>query len=100
MSSKASYKHNEKLNFTYVQMSESYTGCPHSPHRFLVPKWKMPTSQPDSVTFGFPDFCQFIEGLGFGKFGLGKRVWVSVLENIVLEKSLGFGFGILGHEKN
>ena len=43
-------------------------------------------NKPTSVTFRFPDFCQFIEGLGFGKFGLGKRVWVSVLENIVLEK--------------
>ena len=43
------------------------------------------------------DFCQFLEGfgIGFGEFGLGKKVSVSVSENLVSEKSLGFGkFGI------
>ena len=60
------------------------------------------------------DFCQLLEGfvigfgefsLGFGNFGLGKKVSVSVLENLVSEKKsrfrkiwyrkkcLGIGFG-------
>ena len=34
------------------------------------------------------------KSLGFGKFGLGKKV--SVSENLVSEKSLGFGFGEFG----
>ena len=58
------------------------------------------------------DFCQILGGFGFGfeKFGLGKKVSVSVLgnfvseekyrfrfrKNLVSEKSLGFGkFGIV-----
>ena len=32
-------------------------------------------------------------GFGFGKFVIGKKVPVSVLENLVWEKSLGIGFG-------
>ena len=36
-------------------------------------------------------------GFGFGKFGLGKKVSVSVSENLVSEKS--FGFGKFGLEK-
>ena len=53
------------------------------------------------------DFCQFLEGfgIGFGEFGLGKKVSVLVSENLVSEKksqfqkigyrkkSLGIGFG-------
>ena len=58
------------------------------------------------------DFCQIFEGFGFGsgQFGLGKKVSVSVSENLVSgkkyrfrfrknlvsEKSLGFGFGKFG----
>ena len=58
------------------------------------------------------NFCQFLEGfgIGFGEFGLGKKVSVlvsenlvsekkgSVLvsENLVSEKSIGFGFGKFG----
>ena len=45
------------------------------------------------------DFCQIFEGFGFGfeKFGLGKKVSVSVSENLVSEKS--FGFEKFGLEK-
>ena len=34
------------------------------------------------------DFCQFLEGfgIGFGEFGLGKKVLVSVSENLVSKK--------------
>ena len=39
-------------------------------------------------------------GFGFGEFGLGKKVSVSVLENLVSEKSLGFGFGKFGIKKS
>ena len=58
------------------------------------------------------DFCQIFEGFGFGseQFGLGKKVSVSVSDNLVpekksrfqfgknfvSEKSLGFGFGKFG----
>ena len=47
------------------------------------------------------DFCQFLEGFGisFGEFVLGKKVSVLVLENLVSEKSLGFGFGGFGLRK-
>ena len=38
-------------------------------------------------------------GFGFGEFGLGKKVSVSVSENLVSEKSLGFGFGKFGIRK-
>ena len=60
------------------------------------------------------DFCQFFEGFGFEKFGLGKKVSVSVSENLVSEekyrfrfrknlvseKSLGFGFRKFGVGNN
>ena len=41
------------------------------------------------------DFCQIFDYFGFcfKKFGIGKKVSVSVSENLVLEKSLGIGFG-------
>ena len=35
-------------------------------------------------------------GFGFRKFGIGKKVSVSVSENLVSEKSLGIGFGKFG----
>ena len=35
-------------------------------------------------------------GFDFGKFGLGKKVSVSVSKKLVSEKSLGFGFGEFG----
>ena len=35
-------------------------------------------------------------GFGFGKFGLGRKVSVSVSEKFGLGKSLGFGFGKFG----
>ena len=38
-------------------------------------------------------------GFGFRKFGLRKKVSVSVSENLVSEKSLNFGFGELGLKK-
>ena len=38
-------------------------------------------------------------GFGFGKFGFGKKVSVSVSEKFGLRKSLGFGFGNLVSEK-
>ena len=38
------------------------------------------------------DFCQFLEGfgVGFGEFGLGKKVSVLVSEDLVSEKNYGF----------
>ena len=38
------------------------------------------------------DFCQFLEGFGFGfgEFGLGKKVSVLVSEDLVSEKNYGF----------
>ena len=61
-------------------------------------------------TSRFRNFCQIFEGFGFGKFGFGKKVSVSVSKkfglgkksrfrfrkNLVSEKSLGFGFGKFG----
>ena len=38
--------------------------------------------------FRFRNFCQIFEGFGFGKFGLGKKVLVSVSENLVSEKKV------------
>ena len=47
------------------------------------------------------DFCQLLEGfgIGFGEFGLGKKVSVWVSENSVSEKSISFGFENLVSEK-
>merc|ERR1712004_913240 len=59
------------------------------------------------------DFCQIFEGIGFGfgQFGLGKKVSVSVWEKFCLgkksrfrkiwsrEKSIGFGFGKIWSRK-
>ena len=44
------------------------------------------------------DFCQFLEGFGiaYGEIGLGKKVSVLVLGNLVSEKSIGFGFEKFG----
>ena len=52
-------------------------------------------TQDQSVTSWSRDFCQFFNSLGIGieKFGLGKKVLVSVSKNLVSEKSLGFGIG-------
>ena len=36
------------------------------------------------------------KSIGFGEFGIGKKVSVLVSENLVSEKSLGFGFGKFG----
>ena len=77
-----------------------------------------------SMTFRFREFCQFLEGFGFGEFGLELKVSVSASENLVSDtksrfrsrlltllpnfgrfqfrriwsriKSLGFGFGKFG----
>ena len=38
-------------------------------------------------------------GIGFGEFGLGKKVSVLVSENFVTEKSVCFGFGNYGLRK-
>ena len=45
-------------------------------------------------TSRFRNFCQFFEGIGFGfgKFGIGKKVSVSVLENLVSEKKSRYRF--------
>ena len=60
------------------------------------------------------DFCQILYdfgfgfkklvseksiGFGFGKFGIGKEVSVSVSEFLVSEKSIGFGFGKIWYRK-
>ena len=76
--------------------------------------WKRYLKDIEKSQFRFQsrDFCQFLEGFGisFGEFGLGKKVSVLVLENLVSEKksrfrfqriwsrkkSLGFGFGEFG----
>ena len=44
------------------------------------------------LTFRFRDFCQFFKGfgLGFGEFGFGKKVSVSVSENLASEKKSQF----------
>ena len=47
--------------------------------------------------FQFGRIWSRIKSLGFRKFGLGKKVSVSVSENLVSEKS--FGFGKFGLEK-
>ena len=41
-------------------------------------------------TSRFRNFCQFFEGfgIGFGKFGIGKKVSVSFSENLVSEKKV------------
>ena len=44
-----------------------------------------------SKLLGFKTFANFSKGFGVGEFSLGKKV--SVSENLVKEKSLGFGFG-------
>ena len=45
-------------------------------------------------TSRFRNFCQFFEGIGFGfgKFGIGKKVSVSVSENLVSEKKSRYRF--------
>ena len=47
------------------------------------------------------DFCQFLEGfgIGFGEFGLGKKVSVSVSENLVSEKKSPFQFRKIWYRK-
>ena len=67
------------------------------------------------MTFQFRNFCQFFEGFSFGfrKFGLGKsfgfdfgkiglekkyRFWFR--KKLVPAKSLSFGLGKFGHNKN
>ena len=63
-------------------------------------------------TSRFRDFCQVYEGFIFGEFGVRKKsqfrirknwprkkVSASVSQNLVSEKSLGFGFGELGYKK-
>ena len=50
-------------------------------------------------TSRFRDFCQFFEGFIFGEFSLGKKVSVSVSENLVSEKSVDFFFGEFGYKK-
>ena len=47
-----------------------------------------------SKLLGFETFANFLKG--FGEFGFGQKVSVSVSENLVSEKSLGFGFGKVG----
>ena len=49
---------------------------------------------------GFDTFANFFEGFGFGEFCLGKKVSVSVSENLVSKKSLSFSFGKFGLRKN
>ena len=58
--------------------------------------WRRSLKDNEKSRFRSRDFCQFLEGfgIGFGEFGLGKKV--SVSENLVSEKSLGIGFGIFG----
>ena len=50
---------------------------------------------PKKFRFWFPKIWSRKKsaGFGFGKFGLGKKVPVLVLENLVSEKSLGISFG-------
>ena len=64
-------------------------------------------------TSRFRNFCQIFEGFGFGKFGFGKNVSVSVSEKFGLgkksrfrfrkiwsrKKSIGFGFGKIWSRK-
>ena len=62
-----------------------------------------PTSD-QRLTFRFRNFSvskllPIFEGFGFGKFGLEKKVSVSVLKKLVLEKSMGFSFGKFGFRK-
>ena len=77
--------------------------------------WKRYLKDIEKSQFRFQsrDFCQFSEGFGIGfqEFGLGKKVSVLVLENLVLEKKYLFrfrriwsrkksiGFGKFGLEK-
>ena len=65
---------------------------------------------PQRLTFRFRNFCQMFEGFGFGKFGIGKEVSVSVSEKFgngkksryrfrniwYRKKSLGINFGKFG----
>ena len=54
--------------------------------------WKRYLKDIEKSQFRFQsrDFCQFLEGFGisFGEFGLGKKVSVLVLENLVSEKKV------------
>ena len=58
--------------------------------------WKRYLKDIEKSQFRFQsrDFCQFLEGFGisFGEFGLGKKVSVLVLENLVSEKKSRFRF--------
>ena len=47
-------------------------------------------------TSRFRNFCQIFEGFGFGIFGFGKKVSVSVSKKFGLGKSLCLGFGKFG----
>ena len=69
--------------------------------------WRRPPKDIEKSRFRSRDFCQLGFGIGFGEFGLGKKVSVSVSENLVSgkkfrfrkiwsQKSLDFGFGKLG----
>ena len=71
--------------------------------------WRRSLKDIEKSRFRSRDFCQFWGGfgIGVGKFGLGKKVLVSVSENLVSEKkswywyrqnlsrikSLGLGIG-------
>ena len=52
-------------------------------------------------TSRFRNFCQFFEGIGFGfgKFGIGKKVSVSVSENLVSEKKSRYRFRKIWYRK-
>ena len=60
--------------------------------------WRRSVKDVEKSRFRSRDFCQFLEGfgIGFGEFGLGKKVSVSVSEYLVSKKSLGFGKHGLG----
>ena len=44
------------------------------------------------------DFCQFLEG--FGEFGLGKKVSVSVSENLASKKKVSVSENLVSEEKS
>ena len=56
--------------------------------------WRRSLKDNEKSRFRSRDFCQFLEGFGIGfrEFGLGKKVSVLVLENLVLEKKSRFRF--------
>ena len=80
-----------------------------------VPNFISKDVEKSRFRFRSRDFCQVFEGFGFGfekfglrkkvsvsvseKFGLGKKVSVSVSEKLVSEKSLDFGSGEFGLRK-